>query len=521
MKDDGIWFYYNEHNLRPQGKTKNEDRPDSLDTSESGPKKKSDYGTATIDFELLDTEGEQSTMSNSTQIMLGLVVGVFLLVFLVLKTKIHTFLALILASSATGLIGGLMPADVINNITGGFGSTLSSIGIIIGFGVMMGRILEVSGAAERMAYTFVKILGKGKEEWAMAFTGLVVSIPIFADSGFVILTPLFKALSKRTKRSVVGMGTALAAGLIITHHLVPPTPGPLGVAGIFGADVGMVILWGIAFSIPLVLVGIAYAKYNGRKIYQIPSDDGLSWERPDEIQEEEMKELNIEEMFPNLDKMPGTAVSFAPIIVPIILIFLNTLTAALGVEGMASQIFTFIGSPTIAVAIGLILAIYTLAGNEKREDVLNQMEEGVASAGIILLITGAGGAFGYIIRSTGIGDYLAQVIAGLPIPAILIPFAIATVIRLIQGSGTVSMITAASISAPILSTLNVNPVFATISACMGAMVFSYFNDSFFWVVNRMMGITDVKEQIKTWSVPTTIIWGVGGVLVLIVNAIFG
>jgi GntP family gluconate:H+ symporter len=317
------------------------------------------------------------------------------------------------------------------------------------------------------------------------------------------------------------MGTALAAGLIITHHLVPPTPGPLGVAGIFGADVGMVILWGIAFSIPLVLVGIAYAKYNGRKIYQIPSDDGLSWERPDEIQEEELKELNIEEMFPNLDKMPGMAVSFAPIIVPIILIFLNTLTAALGVEGMASQIFTFIGSPTIAVAIGLILAIYTLAGNEKREDVLNQMEEGVASAGIILLITGAGGAFGYIIRSTGIGDYLAQVIAGLPIPAILIPFAIATVIRLIQGSGTVSMITAASISAPILSTLNVSPVFATISACMGAMVFSYFNDSFFWVVNRMMGITDVKEQIKTWSVPTTIIWGVGGVLVLIVNAIFG
>lgn len=119
----------------------------------------------------------------------------------------------------------------------------------------------------------------------MAFTGLVVSIPIFADSGFVILTPLFKALSKRTKRSVVGMGTALAAGLIITHHLVPPTPGPLGVAGIFGADVGLVILWGIAFSIPLVLVGIAYAKYNGKKIYQLPSDDGLSWERPEKMPE--------------------------------------------------------------------------------------------------------------------------------------------------------------------------------------------------------------------------------------------
>ena len=138
-----------------------------------------------------------------------------------------------------------------------------------------------------------------------------------------------------------------------------------------------------------------------------------------------------------------------------------------------------------------------------------------------IMITGAGGAFGYIIRSSGIGDYLAGVIASMPLPAILVPYIIASVIRLIQGSGTVSMITAASISAPILATLNINPVFATMSACMGAMVFSYFNDSFFWVVTRMVGITDVKEQLRTWSVPTTICWACGGVLLMIANAIFG
>ena len=214
---------------------------------------------------------------NEMQMILGLVVGVFLLSLLVLTTKIHTFIALIIASAATGIIGGMLPSEVVANITGGFGSTLGSIGIIIGFGVMMGRILEVSGAAERMAYTFIKVLGKGKEEWALAATGLVVSIPIFVDSGFVILSPLYKALSKKTKKSVVGLGVALAAGLIITHHLVPPTPGPLGVAGIFGADIGQVILWGIVFSIPLMIVGVIYAKYIGKRLYQLPTEDDMGW----------------------------------------------------------------------------------------------------------------------------------------------------------------------------------------------------------------------------------------------------
>jgi len=458
---------------------------------------------------------------NEMQMVLGLVIGVFLLIFLVLKTKIHIFIALIIASAVTGIIGGMLPSEVVSAITDGFGSTLGSIGIIIGFGAMMGRILEITGAAERMAYTFIKVLGKGKEEWALAVTGLVVSIPIFADSGFVILAPLYKVLSKKTKKSVVGLGVALASGLIITHHLVPPTPGPLGVAGIFGADIGQVILWGIAFSVPLMIVGVLYAKYIGKKLCQVPKEDDMGWERIEYSADHAEKDISIEDMFPNLDRLPSAVTSFAPIVIPIVLIFLQTVSAALGVTGTMKEVFNFIGSPVIAVAVGLIVAICTLTGKETREEVLTKMEEGVASAGIILLITGAGGAFGYIIRSSGIGDYLAQVISGMPLPPILVPFIIATVIRIIQGSGTVSMITAASICAPILASMNINPVFATMSACMGAMVFSYFNDSFFWVVTRMVGITDVKEQFQTWSVPTTILWAVAGVLLFAANAIFG
>jgi len=171
------------------------------------------------------------------------------------------------------------PPDVIKSITNGFGSTLASIGIVIGFGVMMGRILEISGAAQRMAYTFLKIFGKGREELAMALTGYVVSIPIFCDSGFVILSPIAKALSRTTKKSVISIGVALAVGLVATHHAVPPTPGPLGVAGIFQVDVGLMILWGLVFAIPITIVGVLYAKWLGNRIYQIPTSDGMGWTR--------------------------------------------------------------------------------------------------------------------------------------------------------------------------------------------------------------------------------------------------
>ena len=171
-------------------------------------------------------------------------------------------------------LGGLPPSDTISAITSGFGGTLSSIGIIIGFGIMMGKMFEVSGAAERMALTFLKIFGKGREEWALSITGFLVSIPIFCDSGFVILSPLAKVLSRKTKKSMVTLSIALAGGLVITHSLVPPTPGPLGVAGTFGVDVGKFILLGIVIAIPMAIVVTIYGRYLGRKIYQIPSEDG-------------------------------------------------------------------------------------------------------------------------------------------------------------------------------------------------------------------------------------------------------
>lgn len=453
---------------------------------------------------------------SGSQMILGLALGVIILIFLVLKTNIHAFLALIIVASITGLVGGMAAPDVVSAISAGFGSTLGSIGIVIGFGVMMGRILEVSGAAEKMAYTIVKWLGKRKEEWAMAITGYIVSIPIFVDSAFVILTPLVKALSKKTGKSVLALGVALGVGLVATHHAVPPTPGPLGVTGIFGVDVGLMAIWGLIFAIPIVIIGVLYAKWLGKKIYQIPDETGLGYVRPSHpITVQEFLESKEEKNLPSLTR------SLLPIVVPILLIFVNTTVSALKLEGGIYNYIKFFGSPVIAVGIGLLFAIYGLYNHVKQSEAIERMEEGIKTAGIILLVTGAGGALGNVLRESGSGDYIGEQIANMNLPAILIPFVIATLVRLIQGSGTVAMITAASISAPILSGLNVNMALAAQAAALGAMVFSYFNDSLFWVLNRLLGIKDVKEQILTWSIPTTLAWFTSLIALLIANMIFG
>lgn len=451
---------------------------------------------------------------DGTRMLIALGVGIVFLMIMILKTKIHTFLALIITAVFVGIAGGMPQDMVISAISSGFGSTLGSIGIIIGFGVMMGQIFEATGAAKTMANTFIKKLGVNKEEEALAITGFLVSIPIYCDSGFVILASLIKALSKASKKSIVSLAVCLAGGLVITHSLVPPTPGPVGAAGIFGANVGLVIIYGMIIAVPMLLAVLAYGKWLGNKIYQIPGEDG-EWIRPAGGKNLEAAEVKLDEELPSATK------SFMPIIIPIILILLSTVSKALGVTGQASVFFQFFGTPIVAVAIGLLLAIFTLASHMERKEVIKVMEVGIESAGIIILITGAGGALGQVLRDSGVGNHIAEIIKDLNVPHILLPFIIATIIRFIQGSGTVAMLTAASITAPIMASLNVNPVMATLSACVGSLFFSYFNDSFFNVVNRTIGIEDPKEQIRVWSITTTIAWAVGLVALLILNMIIG
>ena len=296
--------------------------------------------------------------------------------------------------------------------------------------------------------------------------------------------------------------------------MVPPTPGPVGVAGIFEVSVGALILWGLVLSVPMLMGPLLFAKWAGKKIWQIPTSDG-GWTRDRNAASKGAESLYDE------DHLPSVALSFSPILVPILLILLGTVTAAMGLQGSAVNLIQFIGSPVIAVGIGLLITIYGLARHLPRKQVLSEMENGIKSAGIIILITGGGGAFGMLIRDSGVGTVLAEGLAQTNLPGILLPFFIATFVRFIQGSGTVAMITAASITAPIIAHMAVNPVFAALAACVGSLFYSYFNDSFFWVVNRSIGITEGKEQLRLYSVASTIAWASGIVVLLILNAIFG
>ncbi|MBD2813483.1 GntP family permease [Xenorhabdus sp. Flor] len=454
--------------------------------------------------------------------VIGLGIAVFTLIFLVLRTRIHVLLAMLIAAIIAGGTGGLSIANTVEVISKGFGSTLGNIGIVIGLGIMMGRILEISGASERISYSFIKWLGKKREEWALAITGYIVSIPIFVDSAFVILYPLAKALAKKGKRNVLTLVVALAGGLVVTHHVVPPTPGPLGVAGIFDVDIGEMMLLSMILAVPCVIGITLYAKWLAIKYPEYQFIDKHN--EPENSKQIHQSYMEEKANYP----LPSLFLSILPIIVPIILILIKAISRFLletetfiGQENhIIFHCIDFFGVPIIALSVSVLIAVYTLIPKATKQEVIEHLESGLQTAGIILLVTGAGGALGAVLHESGTGTILAKYIASLPITPILIPFIISTLVRLIQGSGTVAMVTAASISAPIINQIpDINMLAAALAATMGSLFFGYFNDSLFWMVNRMMGIKDVKQQMIVWSIPTTIAWGIGLCGVLLLNLV--
>lgn len=462
-------------------------------------------------------------MSESTRMLVGLIIGIAVMVVLVSKTKVHTFIALMIASGITGIIGGMpfvsVTAEDGTTITGlvtaiqdGFGNTLKSTGIIIGLGVMMGGILEKSGAAEKMAYSFIRAVGKKKEEWALAITGWFIAIPVFADSAIVIFAPLCKAISKVTGKSLIGLALAMAAGLQLTHCLVPPTPGPTTAASMLGADVGQMIICGSLVSIPMLILAVFYCQRIGKKIYQIPTDDG-GFERK-EFKQEYIKSMEELDQMIGKKKLPGLGVSIAPIIVPLVLILANTIADMAGAD---ISLLAFLGSPIIALSIGTLIAIYGLMAKNPTKEVLGVMDDAIKSTGIIMLITGAGGSLGNVIKVSGVGTALGEVVMKMPLPAILLPFIIAALMRIALGSATVAITTAASLSASLTGAIAVSPLLMAVSCCVGAISFSYFNDSGFWVWNGMFGVTELKDQVRCKTAISLIMAGVGIVELLILS----
>ena len=486
------------------------------------------------------------------QLLLALVLGIGTIVVVVLKTRLDAFVGLLLAALVTGAAAGTPVLDTIDSITVGFGETLAAIGIVIGLGVGIGKILEVSGAADSIARAFVKAMGKGREHWAMAGTGYVVSIPVFCDSGYVIMNPLARSIARRINGRYVTLALALGCGMTLTHHLVPPTPGPLGVAGILGADLGGLVLAGLVFSLLLLPVVILYATWIGPKlegevneqtraaVYQgaavgaHSSGGGTSTtvsEDPDYDETNPAAQLGE----PPEGEKPhrvGLGLAILPLLVPLLLIVANTVTTAIDrnrqgilnpeeeyTPSAVGSVLGFVGHPVVALMVGIILAVYVLLPRwTPRKKVHSWLSEAAASAGLIILITGAGGAFGQVLRDSGVGDELAKAISSMSLPGVLVPFLVATLVRLAQGSGTVAMITAASVSAPLVVGLGLSPLLAALACCAGSMVFSYFNDSYFWVVTRFTGL-DGTAAIRGWSGITTAVW-MASLPILLVASLF-
>ena len=365
--------------------------------------------------------------------------------------------------------------ETLESITGGFGNTVGRIGLIIVLGMLIGTFLEHSGGATAMAMWVLELIGPRGINWAMAAVGYIVSVPVFCDSGFVILSSLMKGMANRGGIPVTGPAVALAMGLLATHTMVPPTPGPVAAAAILGANMGTVLLWGLIvslFSLMITLVAI-------RPVYKL---------------------LPIYAEVDKADRpydtgCPSAGHAFLPVLIPILLIVLGAVSSMparpLG-EGMVYRFLILLGNPVIALVLGFLVAL-TLP---KRFDKSMLSGDGwvgqsLVQAGSILLITGAGGAFGAVLQSSGLGSELGLLLAGKPL-GIWVPFLIAAVLKTAQGSSTVALLTAASIIAPSLATLGldseVGRAFTVIAIGAGSCVVSHANDSYFWVVTQLSGM---------------------------------
>ena len=474
-----------------------------------------------------------------------MLIGVVVMMVLIICTRMHAFPALIISAILIAVLSGNNLAGVaesgnllgtaISTVTSGFGGTMASIGIVIGFGCIMGIFLEKSGAAKRMALSILKLVGIKRADVVLGLTGFVVSIPVFCDSGFVILSSLAKEFSRLTKKSMVGLGGILGMGLYITHFLVPPTPGPLAVVSTFqqnglNVDLGLFIIYGLLLSIPVFILSVYLFRYFGNKYPQFVVPYEIDRSKYTAAQLEVLdkidaklkagKELENEDFAALLstEKLPGAGISFTILLLPVILILANTIVSQTALKGMiVGQIITFLGNPVIALFISLCLGAFVLARDKDNKTVVGMMGEALKDAGPIVFITAAGGALGAVVKATGAAGIMGEALVSTGIPGILVPLLIGVIMRFPQGSGTTAMITGSALVAPMLAAgLAVNPYLAGLAICMTAMCPSFLNDSYFHVVTSFSGM-DIKTSLKTWTIGSIIVPVFGGLILFILS----
>lgn len=447
-------------------------------------------------------------------ILAAFLIGLAVMFFLMLKTKVGPFMSMLFGSLIIGLGCGVNSADTINAIAGGFGNTCKSIGIVIIFGTILGEYLEKSNATQKIATTLLRLTGDKNADVALAATGFVVSIPVFCDVALIMLAPIAKAVAKKSRLKLGALATVLALGLLITNTYVAPTPAPLSIAAILGIDVGQSILWGMAASLFVVVVVWAYCRFFLQKKpdeWYVRSDNAAAMEELDEKMNvgkadvagaEGVSRASVVTETSGLahPAMPSFLASVLPILVPIVLILFNTTCSMLLPEGAALlTVSSFLGDKNIALALGILTAILLLKKSIPQKEVYDAMTNALSTAGPVIFITAAGGALAKIIDATGVGVLFADSLAASALPVLIIPFLICGFSKFVQGSSSVAVIMASTLTLPLCNAGLIHPIVAFIAICAGSGFGSHVNNSFFWVFANLFGY-DTKTTLKSLCV---------------------
>ena len=430
------------------------------------------------------------------QLLAAVLISIALLLLLILRFKIQAFLALLIASMAAGILAGMPPTIIIDSMKKGMGDTLGFVATVVGLGALFGALLERSGGARSLADYMLEKMSLERAPWAMVGTGLMVSIPVFFDVAFIILVPIVYALQRQTGKSLLFFGMPLLAGLSVAHGFIPPTPGPVAVAHILGVDLGYIILFGLVIGIPAAVIsGPIFGSYVSNRI---------------EVTIPNYMEETIEDN--NNHVHPGMIIII--IFIPILLMVMNTLVKHIPQTAwLIPSSFTIwiglIGHPFTALMIANLMAWYFLGLRRgmTKDDIQEIWSKSLAPAGLIILLTGAGGMFKQILIDTGAGALLAQSLSGDTTTPIIFAFICSLLVRVIQGSATVAMITSAGLTAPLLLSFagpEVYKALVVIAIASGATMMSHVNDSGFWLVNRYFGLTE-RQTLQSWTMLTVIL----------------
>ena len=433
--------------------------------------------------------------------LLIVILGILLLFVLIAKFKLNAFISFIIVCVFVGVFQGMELDRIVEAIQIGMGNTLGFLVMILGLGAMLGKLVSDSGAAQRITSKLVSSFGIKYIQWAVVVAGFIVGIPMFYSVGFVILIPLVFTIAASTRLPLIYVGLPMLASLSVTHGFLPPHPAPTAIAGMFNADIGKTLLYGIIIAIPTIIVA---GPLFTRTIKNIKATPLKEFYNPIVLKDKEM---------------PGMGISLFTTLLPIILILCSTLfTLFIPGEFLLKEVIVFIGNPVIAMLISVLVAIYTLgiSRGKKMGELMNSVSSSVSSITMILLIIAGAGALKQILVASGVSDYIGALLDGSSISPLILAWFIATVIRVCVGSATVAGLTAAGIALPLIQNTGVSPELMVLAIGSGSLMLSHVNDGGFWMFKEYFNLT-VKETLSTWTVMETTVGIMGLIGVLILN----